>query len=282
MILNCPSCNARYNVDPTKLGPAGRRVRCASCGHIWRQQPITDETADPGVAQQGQTPPPGGDEGRGGKRYQDRTQDQPVQPSETGSQRMSAGDAGSYREPYGGREAYAGGYHASSSTGASTGALAGRTLDKPARRGGGAAILLWILVLGSVAVAALYLGRDHVVDTWPPSYGIYQQLGVDVATPTIAGPGLTVRRVTSERLDGEGQSPPRLVVTGELVNDSDFVRSTPRLMATLFDSADRALFDWSFGVERERLEPGESIRFATALDNPDDSATRLEITVADN
>ncbi|WP_366658597.1 OmpA family protein [Fodinicurvata sp. EGI_FJ10296] len=96
----------------------------------------------------------------------------------------------------------------------------------------------------------------------------------------LPAPGLAMRRVISERLEGEGQSPPRLVVTGELVNDSDYVQPIPLLVATLFDNADRALFEWSFDVDRERLESGESIRFATALDDLDVSATRLEITVA--
>ncbi|WP_366655058.1 DUF3426 domain-containing protein [Fodinicurvata sp. EGI_FJ10296] len=277
MILNCPSCSARYNVDPAKLGSSGRRVRCATCGHVWHQEPIDGSPAPDA----GQRPGGGGgsDEfpGYGDSEY-----------GAAGGLPGTGGDDYDVAQPSDTRSGTAG--LAASRIGGSArgngGTAAAQSVPPPAetstRRGGGAAVLLWILVLGSITVAALYVGRDHVVDTWPPSYRIYQQLGIDVTTPAIAGPGLTVRQVTSERLEGEGQSPPRLVVTGELVNDSEYVRPTPRLMATLFDGGDRTLFDWSFSVERERLEPGESVRFATALDNPDDSATRLEITVADN
>lgn len=42
MILTCPECATRYHLDPASLGPAGRRVRCASCGQRWLAQPPAD------------------------------------------------------------------------------------------------------------------------------------------------------------------------------------------------------------------------------------------------
>jgi len=44
MILSCRSCAARYLVDPHAIGAAGRKVRCAKCGHVWHQEPSHGST----------------------------------------------------------------------------------------------------------------------------------------------------------------------------------------------------------------------------------------------
>ena len=52
MIVTCPSCSTRYLVDPAAIGQGGRRVKCARCGHLWREsavEPVT--TAAPASAE---------------------------------------------------------------------------------------------------------------------------------------------------------------------------------------------------------------------------------------
>jgi predicted Zn finger-like uncharacterized protein len=48
MIVTCPACRTRYMVaEPELSRPAGRIVRCANCGHSWRQEPVTADHPSP-------------------------------------------------------------------------------------------------------------------------------------------------------------------------------------------------------------------------------------------
>lgn len=33
--VRCPTCDAKYNVDPAKLGDGGRKLKCAKCQTVW-------------------------------------------------------------------------------------------------------------------------------------------------------------------------------------------------------------------------------------------------------
>src|SRR4051812_17830148 len=52
MILTCPECATSYFVDDSRIGPAGRTVKCSHCGARWTARP---EGAEPPPAP---APPP--------------------------------------------------------------------------------------------------------------------------------------------------------------------------------------------------------------------------------
>lgn len=55
MQVTCPNCRARYAVDPLAIGPSGRTVQCARCGHRWFEtMRLSDNPAPPPPE-----PPPG-------------------------------------------------------------------------------------------------------------------------------------------------------------------------------------------------------------------------------
>ncbi|MFZ5783002.1 MAG: zinc-ribbon domain-containing protein [Pseudomonadota bacterium] len=41
MHVTCPSCRARYAVDPAEIGAAGRTVQCSRCGYRWRERAVS-------------------------------------------------------------------------------------------------------------------------------------------------------------------------------------------------------------------------------------------------
>jgi predicted Zn finger-like uncharacterized protein len=53
MILACPACQTRYEVDATSFPPQGRNVRCARCSHVWHADAEIPPAAEPEPA-----PPP--------------------------------------------------------------------------------------------------------------------------------------------------------------------------------------------------------------------------------
>lgn len=46
MILTCPNCATRYEADEAKFLPAGRKVRCAKCSHVWHQSPPAEAAVE--------------------------------------------------------------------------------------------------------------------------------------------------------------------------------------------------------------------------------------------
>jgi len=43
MILTCPACQTRYQVDAAKFPPQGRSVRCARCSNVWHATAEEDD-----------------------------------------------------------------------------------------------------------------------------------------------------------------------------------------------------------------------------------------------
>ena len=160
MIITCPSCGTRYNLDAGMFEPSGRTVRCAKCSHSWHQDPAVDSpkpvTFD--------APDPAG-EAEPGPMAAHPPDDPAAGPS------FAAADAPA--APIG----------RAAAPERSRGGLLSRT--GPLAAGG--------LLLLAVFVAAYHF-RVDIVRMWPQSASLYGLLGMEINTR-----GLWFRDVTYER-----------------------------------------------------------------------------------
>lgn len=274
MIITCPSCSARYVVDPVKIGPAGRTVKCAKCAHAWAQPAPTPEdlagTPAPAAATESAPAPTVDDTVEA---IRNRIDAAARGPDDSGSGGGFDGDSDTdfrasfedafHRDPEPSARPLGGG-----ST-ANLPALPDTPSRWPAR-------LAWI---GLVVVIAGVLGsaivfQDSITKSWPASKRIYGLVG---GVSQSAEKKLGVRSVQYTY-----PTPTTLKIEGELVNLSNAPQNVPNLRVLFLDAGGKVVKRWTFPPRERRMLPDEVIRFTTMIQNPPADAKRIDVGLDDN
>lgn len=165
MILTCPACQTRYEVDAAKFPPMGRDVRCARCGEVWHAMGL--ELASTPAAPP--PPPPSFDpEPPEPEVYaHPEPRDPEPQSEET-----------SYDEP------------------AEPKTAAPAWSHKLILTAGWAALALLVVIVAIVGSVF----RQQVVEAWPKSATLYSKLGLKVETA-----GLDIRNIHYSEAPQDGQ-----------------------------------------------------------------------------
>ncbi len=263
MIITCPECATQFFVPDDKIGPNGRKVRCARCAHSWRQEPA---------------PPP---RERAPKPEIDDDDDPfatPAYDEEPLGEDLEVDDLDGADD-----------LDDEDDVAEMAGKLAGEDDDEaddeddledeePARRRGGwlgwVALLLVLVGLGAAAVVL----RQQIVDFWPPAARAYQMAKLDVVEPAMFG--LSIQNVTSERAIDSGQRV--LLVSGDVINDAVQPKPLPRLRVALTDANGKEIYFWTVTLAKPELEPAGTVRFSTRLPNPPEAAKSLAVRFAVN
>jgi len=238
MNLTCPSCDTTFRVDPALIGPAGRRVRCGSCGHDWHQaRPAeSDSQAEPQAQAEPEAAPSDSDAepeaaipslGPATEAEGDATVD--IRPGTRDRERKRARAAPPPR-PAGNRTAV-----------------------------GWLSFLLVVAVLG----AGLYFGRTQIVAAVPAAAELYRMAGLTFEPPL--GDGLELREVKSVRRLIDGQRV--VVIEGLVANISDRSVEVPKLRASVTDATSTQVEEWVFSARDNALPPGGVTQFETSTRN---------------
>jgi predicted Zn finger-like uncharacterized protein len=245
MILTCPQCATRYQIEDSKFPPGGRKVRCAKCAHQWFQQPPAPEP-EIGVTATGEevSPPP-------------PAQPAPAAPQPSPDELRRSTLSAAPAAPA-----------APASTAAATAPAKPRG-ERTAIAAGwiGLAAILFLIVWGGVRY------RDTIASVWPQTSSMYALLGMPVNAR-----GLAFTEVNYRRNIEAGQQV--LTVNGNVVNVSSRELAVPEIAVTLTDNDKRQLDRWVFSSGVSRLKPGQKIAFATRRTNPPEDARHLEMTFA--
>ncbi|MDI9349687.1 MAG: zinc-ribbon domain-containing protein [Candidatus Symbiobacter sp.] len=265
MILTCPNCQTRYVVDPNKLGPSGRSVRCDSCQHSWFQSgevtplpppentyPISDDLPDvvteddledmfSSISHQ---------VGEGRRDLRDALRTYSDQDGRVGERKFSLDR-----------------FHFSKYVPGFVYAIFG-TLNRWKYT-----VLAWGFFFAVVIGGAqtLYLKRQSLVNFWPDILPLYDKLGIPVQPPNF---GLDIPEVKAAR-DPQTQA---VILEGVVVNISAVPREVPPLQISVRNAMGDTLRNWPLSRKVTILQPAERFPFKTELTDIPNEGTLLAVT----
>jgi predicted Zn finger-like uncharacterized protein len=245
MILTCPECASRYFVDDSKVGSAGRVVRCAACGHRWtaRNEEALDLFEEPSAA------------------------DLAAEPNLTALDGATNPAPNSIDDPE-----------------APVSALPGEELPKVFRAradaerrlreakttgviwGGMVAVMVVILVAAGVF-------RMNVAHLWPSTAGAYA-----FARMPVNNVGLVIENLKAEPSMQDGHA--AVTITGILRNITDHTVATPPLRVALLNAHDKRVAGKLAAAADPMILPSQTRHFSVTLLDPPKTAKILEIGFA--
>jgi predicted Zn finger-like uncharacterized protein len=235
MDIACPTCRAQYDIDDASVGEKGRKVRCSSCGTIWRvyRGGLSGHALDITPL-----PPP----------------EEPKEPDEVAAQAMLP-EAEPAPEPPTSEPAIAGPrrvkWAKEPKAPKPPSALRRAMFSAPAG--------LALLTLGVIGGAVHQ--RARVVEAVPQSAPLFAALGLPVNLR-----GVAIQNVASRLIEDNGAS--ILVVDGDLKNITANTIDVPRLRFAIRDPKGQEIYTWSAQPDRTKLQPGETLNFRRRLASP--------------
>jgi len=310
MKIICPQCNTAYEIPADKVGDTGRKVKCASCNHIWhvsREEETADDWAEALGAQSevhnNSTPdddrkePSFSEEfdetdwagiGEKAERHEAFSEeDLAVKPKEDSSdsngsrdedtsEKSAAGASNSYEaseDPAGSDEDKTEDKKKSEGKSQKPNGRS-RKKTKSSRKSGvisAKGLLGASLLAASLALCfAAVQYRESVVRTFPDLAGLYQLAGM-----TVNLRGLVFKDLRTFREVEDGSVV--LVVEGSVENITRSETYIPAIKLALRSQDTQEIHSWIVEPREDWLAPGDKTRFRARLNNPPERAADIQL-----
>ena len=253
MLIVCPSCASRYELDVAKLGPDGRKVRCPACQTSWHVSPAEDF--------------PDGPSGEETQALLTAELEQAAaveaQVTAVAAEREDARAALEEVRP-----------KAAKGIGGLRTRLSGR--KGRGRPTGGWGLRRDLAVPAGLAAACLLVAsgllwqRERAVRAAPQLAALYEAIGLPVNLR-----GLALSSVESSLVEEvQGRF---LVVEGDVTNIARGSNAVPLIEVAVKDAQGRTLYSWTTEPPRRSLEPSELIRFRARLASPPEEGRSVTV-----
>lgn len=247
MIVTCPACQTRYLADENDLGgEAGRRVRCASCGNLWRysaeaaliQTAVAEATAEVEAAAAASAP-------GGPTAVPSQVAPGPALRAEPGTQVQGLPIAAAAARP-----------------------LINVTLPAAAVERAVGLGVPFLIFLGLSLVLLAILGRERVVAGYPAVGSLYQALHLVTPASSLELSSTLIRNADS------------LTVAGDIVNNTRVSEPVRRLRISLRDGDGVRLETRVVDPPVAQLPPGLTVHYETIFEHPSITATAADVAFA--
>jgi predicted Zn finger-like uncharacterized protein len=241
MILTCPECASRYFVDDSKVGAAGRVVRCAACGTRWtaRNEDALDLFEEPSAAELAGEPNLTALDGAASPADNFDTPVDQLPGEELPKVFRARADAE-------------------------------RRLKEAKTTGlvwGGMVVIMLLLLAGA------WFNNVNVAKLWPSTAGAYAFINHPVNTV-----GLVVEDLKAEPSMQDGHA--AITVTGVLRNITDHAVTTPPLRVALLNKHEKRVAGKLAAAADPLIPPSQTRHFSVTLLDPPRTANTLEIGFA--
>lgn len=264
LVLTCPNCATRYVASSEGFMPPGRAVRCSRCQHTWFQDVSAPEAYETLYEE-----------------YEDDLGPAPA-PDDRGFSSIDQFDEPFSEEIGRTHDEY------DRSSGRSVVDEFRETMPRfstepdyelPERRRGSRVVSALVGLLGTVAVlgvlaAGTWYFRPQIVALIPQTEALYALLPVEQATSDY-----DLQNTGYIEAMEEGRQV--LIVSGEVVNQTDKPIAVPVVQVTVRTIAGRDLDQWKFKPRGGEIEPGEARYFETRRLNPPEGAQRLHLIIVE-